>query len=201
MSSQRRDITPLRLDEIPWTAATYVDSIHKLADAVRTKAQEAIEWYAVAKQPKRTGATIIRALTIFSTTSAGILTVLQIYTGEAATLKLEPIWISLALAISAALLGVDRFFGFSRAWIRYVAASLKIQTALNQFNMSWPLRMADWSDGVPNPAQVKEAITECTRLVCHTFVFRLWTVWSTGELSFTSSTCQKTTLSPTFCIL
>jgi hypothetical protein len=67
----------------------------------------------------------------------------------------------MALAVSAALLGLDRFFGFSRAWIRYVGTELKIRSALNEFNMGWPLRMVDWQVGEPDAAQAKEAITAC----------------------------------------
>jgi hypothetical protein len=135
-----------------------------LAEIVRGKASEAIGWYVDAKQNKKIGATIIRTLTIASMSAAGILTVLaQIFDGVPETEpRVEPIWASLALAIAAALLGLDRYFGFSRAWIRYITTELKIRTALNQFNMSWPQRMADWANDTPDPTQVKEAISACS---------------------------------------
>lgn len=162
--SKRSDLTPLAMIQLPWTPIDFLQSISALADEVRTKANEAIDWYVQAKRPKRVGATLIRILTIVSTTSAGILTVLaQLYDGVPdGEPNVHPIWISMALAISAAFLGVDRFFGFSRAWIRYVGTELKIRTALDEFNMSWPLRMVAWKDGNPDAEQTKEAIKACT---------------------------------------
>jgi hypothetical protein len=160
--SERSDLTPLVVNQLPWTPADYGESINVLADGVRTNAGESIQWYVKAKKPKRVGATVVRVLTILSTTAAGILTVLaQVFDGPPPNLHLPPIWISMALAISAALLGLDRFFGFARGWIRYVGTELKIRTALNEFNIGWPLRMVDWQDGKPDAAQTKEAITAC----------------------------------------
>ena len=162
--STRTDLTPLAIIQMPWSPDDFVQSIAALADEVRTKANEAISWYVHAKKPKRAGATVIRSLTIASTTSAGILTVLaQLYDGVPnGELKIHPVWISMALAVAAGLFGIDKFFGFSRGWIRYVSTELKIRTALDEFNMSWPMRVVDWENGIPNAAQAKEAIVACT---------------------------------------
>jgi len=161
--ASRNDLTPLAPRDVDWTPDNFRESIDKLVESVREKAREAIEWYVAAKRPKRLAATVLRFLTILSTSSAGILTVLaQIYDGQpAGELRIAPIMISLRLAIAAALLGFDRYFGFSRGWIRYVGTELKLRTALNQFNMTWPERLVTWADGNPDTVQVREAIAAC----------------------------------------
>ncbi len=167
MSETHPDIQPLELDSLSWLPDDQADSIRKLADAARGEADQAIRWYARAKKPKKLGATWLRALTIISTTAAIILTVLaQWFDGVPdGEFRISPLSISLALALSAALLGIDHFFGFSRAWIRYVSADLQIRIALNEFNLNWPLRMTQWEGGKPDANQTKEAITVCSALV------------------------------------
>ena len=164
----RGDITPMDLDELEWSSSTPpVDSIHQLAELARREALKAIRWYGDAKRTKKAGARVLRALTILSATSAGLLTVLaQWFDGvPEGELRVPAISISLALAVSGGLLGMDRYFGFSRAWIRYTSAELQVRTALNEFNMGWPERMAAWKNGVPDEAQAREAIAACTGLV------------------------------------
>jgi hypothetical protein len=63
-TSKRSDLTPLVVSKLSWTPRDYVESISALADGVRTKANEAINWYVKAKKPKRVGATLVRVLTI-----------------------------------------------------------------------------------------------------------------------------------------
>jgi SMODS and SLOG-associating 2TM effector domain 2 len=40
-------------------------------------------------------------------------------------------------ALAAATLGLDRYFGFSSGWVRYILADLNIRKALAEFQMNW----------------------------------------------------------------
>ena len=57
--------------------------------------------------------------------------------GPVQVFTLKPAWSSVALAIAVAMVGLDRFFGFSSAWARYMATGQAILAALNEFRLDW----------------------------------------------------------------
>ncbi len=60
---------------------------------------------------------------------AAILPILsQIYTTDDKA-AIAPGWAAVALAGAAALVGLDRYFGFSSGWTRFMAAELRITSA------------------------------------------------------------------------
>ena len=61
-------------------------------------------------------------------TVAGILPLMSQLAGASI---IPPALASIALALGVALLALDRYFGFSRAWMRYVTTDLRIQKLLN----------------------------------------------------------------------
>jgi low affinity Fe/Cu permease len=52
---------------------------------------------------------------------AGVLPVLSQIFGAGSSVKIQPAWAAVALAIAVSLVALDRFFGFSSAWARYMA--------------------------------------------------------------------------------
>jgi low affinity Fe/Cu permease len=68
---------------------------------------------------------------------AGVLPVLSQILGEGSSVVIQPAWATVALAIAVALVALDRFFGFSSAWARYMATGQAISAALNQFRLDW----------------------------------------------------------------
>jgi hypothetical protein len=68
---------------------------------------------------------------------AGVLPVLSQIFGSGSSVKIQPAWATVALAIAVALVALDRFFGFSSAWARYMATGQAISAALNQFRFDW----------------------------------------------------------------
>ena len=160
----RAHLQPLTLDELNWTANKAAESLHELISRVRARAQEAIDWYINAKDAKKWGATITRSGTILATTmtvyfTAGLQMSSIVPFGDPGLLAAS------AAAIAAVLQGFDRFFGFSKAWMRYISTELKIRTALSAFNMSWPSRTSKWAGGVPSDDQVQDAITACVAFI------------------------------------
>ena len=160
----RPHLQPLTLDKLIWTSDEAPASLHELISRVRARAGEAINWYIKAKDVKRRGATVTRGGTILATT----LTVY--FTAGLQMSSIVPfddpgLLAASAAAIAAALQGFDRFFGFSKAWMRYISTELKIRTALSAFNMSWPSRISKWTNGVPSDDQIQEAITACVAFI------------------------------------
>lgn len=52
------------------------------------------------------------------------------------------LWASLLLGVAAALLGLDKAFGYSSGWARYVLTATNIHRALEDFRMEWAELMA-----------------------------------------------------------
>ena len=68
---------------------------------------------------------------------AGILPVPAQIFDAGSSVVIQPAWASVALAIAVALVALDRFFGFSSAWARYMTTEQAISSALNQFMLEW----------------------------------------------------------------
>jgi hypothetical protein len=68
---------------------------------------------------------------------AGVLPVLSQIFSAGSSVQIQPAWATVALAIAVALVALDRFFGFSSAWARYMATGQAISAALNQFRLDW----------------------------------------------------------------
>jgi hypothetical protein len=52
------------------------------------------------------------------------------------------LWASLLLGIAAALLGLDKGFGFSSGWARYVLTATNIRKSLEEFRLDWTVLRA-----------------------------------------------------------
>jgi hypothetical protein len=151
------NLQALPLEALDWSGNRSA-SIDTLAIQLRQQCQKAIDWYVAAKIPKKQGATWLRALIILFTSLAGLLAVLApIRDDPALDFYVHPAWISVAAALAAALLGLDRFLGFSRGWIRYIQTELELRTALNAFNLGWHRRRSEWPNGVPSDTQLDDA--------------------------------------------
>src|SRR5690606_33827087 len=61
----------------------------------------------------------------------------------------------LFLALAAACVGVDRFFGFSRGWMRYITAALVLERLLSEFRLEWAMMRAKFGGRSPSPEQVQ----------------------------------------------
>jgi low affinity Fe/Cu permease len=100
-------------------------------------AARAINWYLVARRPKKRWAQRLRVGAIVMVAVAGVLPVLSQILGTRTSEVIQPAWATVALAIAVALIALDRFFGFSSAWARYMATGQAISAALNQFRIDW----------------------------------------------------------------
>jgi len=64
----------------------------------------------------------------------------------------------LLLALAAGCIGYDRFFGYSSAWLRYLAAATALRARLVDFQLSWAARAATQGDAAPGPDRVAELV-------------------------------------------
>jgi hypothetical protein len=137
----RRNIRP-EPPHIVWDNADPARSLQELREAVELEGQKAIEWYWQHKKWKRRWAQLFQFLALFLTASAGLVPILlQVLTN----FKVNTAWMpkdsgplaAVFVGIAAALLGLDKAFGFSSGWVRYVLTATSMTKLLEEFRMDW----------------------------------------------------------------
>jgi hypothetical protein len=129
---------PKLLDKRDENMLTYLNNVSKFAE---WKTQEAIEWYLYKKNPMRRYAQILRFSAILFAAFGGLSPLLV--TGNMLP-STNSAWnwtlvgyVSFGLA--AASIGLDKFFGFSSSWVRFVLTELALQRHLAEFQHDWAI--------------------------------------------------------------
>jgi SMODS and SLOG-associating 2TM effector domain 2 len=150
-----KDLGPAQRLQHSWDPGQILNSLESLSDRITKEAESAIGWYLRAKRPKQRWAMCLRMGSIAMGTIAGIIPILaQIFARDGHPI-IQPAWASVALGIAAALVLLDRFFGFSSAWMRYIATELHIRQLTQEFQLDWESDKATWLGSEPTPDQLR----------------------------------------------
>ncbi len=142
LGPSRQDVQAARIDPLTWDAGGQEEALGKLFAGLTKKAHETITWYQQSRQPKKRGAICLRVGAILLGAAAGFLPlVAQLLSGDGKPV-FAPAWATVAVGLAATLLVLDRFFGCTSAWIRYIKAELAIQHLLEQFQLDWQAELA-----------------------------------------------------------
>ena len=98
---------------------------------VEGKAREMIGWYLTHKRTPALWSQGLRFLAIVSAGFGGLCPLLQSFDPHFNQLG----YVSLGLV--AAFVGVDKFFGFSSAWMRYMLMQIRLQKKFAEFQLEW----------------------------------------------------------------
>lgn len=158
------------LADFKWDGTNALSSLDKLYGFAYQEGKRAEAWYWRKTNEKKRWAMWLRVIAILSVTAAGIIPILSpiLMVPGGTTPLINPIWSSVAIAFGTAALGLDKFFGFSSGWIRYVTSALNVKAWLIEFKYDWDLNMAimDASNHEnterENEAKLQEMITKCS---------------------------------------
>ena len=126
--------TPATLD---WDPADVPKSVKVLLLYVETQAQTAMEWYWARKKWKSRLSRTVQASSMLLAAAGGLAPVVVKLWNPPGVPVDSGLWASLFLGVAASLLGLDKAFGYSTAWARYVMAATSIRKALEEFRMDW----------------------------------------------------------------
>jgi len=157
------DETP-SLHTLQWDPDNLIDSLDKLYRLTIHEAEQSIAWYRINSRPKKRWAQRIRVAAIVATSLGGIIPILsQIVANnnEIWGKILNPAWASVAIALAATALGLDRFFGFSTAWMRYITSEMQIQGKLQAFQFEWEVERLSWRGNAPSYKQARTMMLRC----------------------------------------
>jgi low affinity Fe/Cu permease len=137
VKKHRDDVKPDHLGSLDWTPEHARQSLDRVYHHAVKAAQDAIDWYLGGRHSKKRWAQKLRVGAIIMVAVAGILPVLAQIFDTGSSVVIQPAWASVALGIAVALVALDRFFGFSSAWARYITTEQAISAHLNQFMLDW----------------------------------------------------------------
>ena len=137
---------------------TDFDEVYHLVEDL---ALAAIDWYLKRKAAKSWISTSLRLGAILFTALGGLFPIL-------AGIEQLPQWLQwlgkdpsqygyIALALAATCLGLDHFFGFSTAWMRFMTTQFALQKALAEFQIDWIMLLKEREKN-PDPAQEKKML-------------------------------------------
>jgi hypothetical protein len=162
---------------LKWGADNSVASLNELHAYVVGETQKSIDWY---WKNKRWPATIAQAIQFLTVALAGLAGVLPVL-GQLAGLKTfqNGMWSALFVGTSGGLYSLDKAFGYSSGWARYVTAATSLRGALEDFRMTWIAMLAQVGPS-PKPNEVSEAIAMARRfhLAVQTLVSQETQAWS-----------------------
>jgi hypothetical protein len=78
---------------------------------------------------------------------------------------MNPLWTSVLLVAAGGSIGLDRFFGYSTAYVRYLATEQKLLLIVHQFQLDWQVRRASWASQEPSLGALEEAVAACKGLL------------------------------------
>jgi hypothetical protein len=131
------DIQQPTLDELKWGDAERGASLSAVYRHAVDYARESESWYAKERVPKRYWGQGLRAAAIVLGAIAAVLPVLSELSTSEGVPNIPPAWSTVALAAAAALVGLDRYFGFSSAWMRFMVTGQRIASLRHRFEFHW----------------------------------------------------------------
>lgn len=153
------------LADLKWDGENALISLDKLYDFACQEAERAQDWYWKKTSEKKKWAMLLRVVSIASVTLAGIIPILSpIFKNSAGNPLIDPIWSSVAVALGTASLGLDKFFGFSSGWIRYVTSALNVKGWMIEFKYDWELNRAMFilNDNQYDHVEMQTLIMKCS---------------------------------------
>ena len=140
-----RDLGAGRLNAV--SRADWADPDAVLVDLYRQaegKAIEAIDWYLREKTGKKRASRYLRAVAIVLASAGGMFPLFALAAPAAVP---SAAWGYVLLALAAACVAFDRFFGVSSGWMRYMIAAQRLQGRLDRFQYEWTAICADAANG------------------------------------------------------
>lgn len=159
--SKSKDLVHQPIQQLLWDKENRQTSLNTLYQYAVCQALQSIQWYLTKKQSKKTGARLLRFFTIICVMVAGVIPILSDIMAIDGELSLNPSWASLALIIAASLIGLDRYYGLSNSWMRFLTTEKKISKALQAFQIDWEIYNAELKGYTPDDRQLGDMLAKC----------------------------------------
>ncbi len=153
-TENKDDLTPDDFPTLNWEQGKYWQPLQELLKHAEEKAQAAITWYFTRKWWRRFFCRLFRLGAILLMAFAGLLPILNqidnIGSGHIKDLfELHPMWATVAVALAGTFMLIDRFYGFTTGFVRYVLTAQQLTMALESFRLEVERRRLEWASPEP----------------------------------------------------
>jgi SMODS and SLOG-associating 2TM effector domain 2 len=152
------------LSNLSWKDPDVENSLIELRQYVEKQAQKQSAWYYAKKTRKARVSIVLRFVSILLFVMGGLVPIIKA-TLLPDVIKNLPFDFGqagyLLIAVAAGCVGLDRFFGYSTGWIRYITTAMAIEKSLEEYRMEWARNIAKLRGGPPNEQQLDQLIQTC----------------------------------------
>ena len=156
---------PIDLSKLSWKDSDVATSLSALHQYVEDQAQKQIKWYWDSKGLKAAVSMGLRFVAIILFVLGGLVPIVKATLPPDVTNRFRFDFGQsgyLLIGIAAGCMALDRFFGYSTGWIRYVTTAMAIEKSLEEFRLEWTRNMAKMRGAQPTPEQLETLIQTCT---------------------------------------
>jgi SMODS and SLOG-associating 2TM effector domain 2 len=160
-----------------WNGAEPAKSLDAFASAlVFEPLKEATQWYFGAKQDHKKWGRRIRLAT-WALGGVAVMIPVAVETFRPLDKDRGVVWeylkpelwlrpgvATLALLLAAGFVWLDRFYGYTSGWLRYMEAAQRLSELRDRFAVEWATTQAGWPGGKPTEPQVQEAFAKILSL-------------------------------------
>jgi hypothetical protein len=154
MGGHGRDVWNREWPILSWRGGEGDASLEKVFNYATGEGKAAVAWYGESRKRKKSWVFRLRSGAAAMASIAALLPIAsQIFPAS----QIPPAWTTVALALGAGFLGIDRYLGLSSGWMRYVKAEQKIARLQQRFQFDWEERQAQIA-GPPESADITELL-------------------------------------------
>jgi len=154
-------------NEFPdWDPSDAAKSITLLYKWTVKTAESRIAWYDRSRKPKKAGSQWLRVFSILFA-AIGALCPLVDATKIVSDKILLGQWGYVFIALAAAIVGYDKYFGLSTGWMRYIVTQLSLEKTLKEFQYDWIFLNAQQANTSALLGRIKEFSLQVENLVRH----------------------------------
>jgi SMODS and SLOG-associating 2TM effector domain 2 len=155
---------PIDLSKLSWKDADIENSLSVLHQYAEDQAQKQNQWYWDKKRAKAHMSMFLRFVAIILFALGGLVPIVKA-TLPATVVAKFPFDFGqsgyLLIGVAAGCIGLDRFFGYSTGWIRYITTAMAIEKSLEEFRLEWTRNMAKMRGTPATPEQLETLIQTC----------------------------------------
>lgn len=132
-----KDIENPSLGELDWSPNSRTDSLSKVFEHAMDVSNTAQRWYAGKHPSKRKWGRALRIVGLLLAGAGAIIPIISEISSKSGKPAIAPGWAAVALGLAAGCGILDRFFGFSSAWMRYIVAEQRLERQRSDFEYQW----------------------------------------------------------------
>lgn len=155
------------LSKLSWKPADTENSLNTIRNYVEEEAKGLIQWYYDKKRWKSRMSSGIRLLSIVFFSVGGLVPLIKATFSAASIAAVVPNSLDfgqlgyLIIAVGAGLIALDKFFGYSSGWIRYITTALAIERSIDEFRLEWARATAALQGNQPTAEQLDRLLQLC----------------------------------------